>query len=151
MELRRLSGSFYVADQLEAPDFEELASRGVKFVINNRPDGEANDQPSNYSLAEAAARAGLSYRYVPVLSKNVSQLERDAFIDVLCDMAGPVCAFCRTGTRASICWALSELGTQSTYAIVDAIVGAGFPSEDVELQLGINLQKTYAGNENGRR
>lgn len=141
MNLKRLACSYYVADQLRVEDLGILVARGIKSVVNNRPDGEETDQPSNASLAAAAERAGLTYRYVPVRSKNVTEAEQRSFVKALDGLPGPICGFCRTGTRAAICWALSEVGKQSSYSIAEAVIGAGYPSEDVELQLGLKSQQ----------
>ena len=142
MELKRLTCSFYVADQLKAEDFAGLAARGVLSVINNRPDGEEVNQPTSESLEAAARSAGLTYHHVPIDSKNVTEAEQHAFVEALDGLPVPICGFCRTGTRAAICWALARKGKQSTYSIVEAVVEAGYPSEDVELQLGLKSQES---------
>ncbi len=56
---RRVADDFFVAPQLAEADFAAAAAAGIRTVINNRPDGEAADQPSNLVMQNAAERAGL--------------------------------------------------------------------------------------------
>ena len=58
MDLRPVADGFAVAPQLELDDFAELARMGFRHVVNNRPDGEAPDQPSSASVEAAAKAAG---------------------------------------------------------------------------------------------
>lgn len=40
MQLKQVNQEFYVADQISQPDVAELANKGIKTIICNRPDGE---------------------------------------------------------------------------------------------------------------
>src|SRR3546814_4724071 len=51
-----------VAGQIAPADLAAAKALGVTTVINNRPDGEAPDQPRGSEIAEAAQAAGLGYR-----------------------------------------------------------------------------------------
>jgi len=55
VEFIQLEPDIAVAPQLVEADFAEIAARGFRSVVNNRPDGEAPDQLPN---AQAAAAAG---------------------------------------------------------------------------------------------
>jgi sulfide:quinone oxidoreductase len=57
-----------VAPQLDEAEFGTLAALGDKAVVNNRPDGEGDDQPASAVLEAAARRHGLAYRHVPVVA-----------------------------------------------------------------------------------
>ncbi len=59
MQIVSLTDSVGVAGQVQPDDMAAIAQAGYKVVINNRPDGEAPDQPSSEELAAAAAAAGL--------------------------------------------------------------------------------------------
>ena len=145
MNLKCLARDYYVADQLQPEDLEQLARRGIRSIINVRPDGESDDQPSGDDIRIAAQAVGLDYVSVPVANKDVTPVELDRFRAALDPLPLPVCAFCRTGTRAMVCWALTQLGTQATYAIVDAVEGAGFPSDDLRCRLGRELNPAVGG------
>jgi sulfide:quinone oxidoreductase len=106
--LRRLTPFLSVAPQISEADIGTLAARGYHAIINNRPDREGDDQPTSAELAAAAKRHGLAYRHIPVISGQVTDADIEAFRLALRELRGPIFAFCRTGTRSTTLWALTE-------------------------------------------
>ncbi len=101
MNITAVSESFSVAPQLDAAHMAQVAALGFRGVINNRPDGEAGpDQPTNNSLSEAAAAAGLAYVHLPVSPSLHSPEEVQAMQTALAQLPQPVLAFCRSGARS---------------------------------------------------
>ncbi|MEZ5667615.1 MAG: TIGR01244 family sulfur transferase [Alphaproteobacteria bacterium] len=125
-DLRRLSDRVSVAPQLTEADIDALAAAGVRAVINNRPDGEAPDQPAGAAIEAAATRHGMVYRHLPVRGGAVDPVTVKAFAEVVDGADGPVVAFCRSGTRSTMVWALSQAGRQPADAIVAAAAAAGY-------------------------
>ncbi len=109
MQTKRLTDSLSVAGQIVPADIVILASQGFRSVINNRPDGEAADQPAGESLASAARQAGLDYRHIPIIPGQLQDRQVTVFTEALAQMPGPVLAFCRTGTRSTTLWALGAV------------------------------------------
>jgi hypothetical protein len=62
MKVAKLTPFLAVSPQLAEADLGALAAQGFRAVINDRPDGEAEDQPARTALAAAAQRVGLEYR-----------------------------------------------------------------------------------------
>jgi sulfide:quinone oxidoreductase len=124
--LRRLTPSFSVAPQISEADVGTLASRGYHAIINNRPDNEGEGQPSSAALEAAAKRHGLAYRHIPVISGKVTDNDVDAFRAAIAQMRGPVFAFCRTGTRSTTLWALSEAKHLDPAVIIGVAADAGY-------------------------
>ena len=56
MKIAILTPNVSVLPQPEIGDIAELADRGYRSIIGNRPDGEAPDQPEWNELKAAAAR-----------------------------------------------------------------------------------------------
>lgn len=106
--LKRLTPFIAVAAQLQPADMGTLAAAGFRSVINNRPDDEGEGQPTSAEMQAAAQASGLEYHYLPVISGQISDVDVGAFSELLNHVRGPVLAFCRTGTRSSSLWALSE-------------------------------------------
>ena len=106
--LKHLTPFIAVASQLQPGDMGILAAAGFRSVINNRPDGEGEGQPSSAEMAAAAKASGLDYHYLPVTSGQISDGDVSAFSALLGQIRGPLLAFCRTGTRSTSLWALSE-------------------------------------------
>lgn len=104
MQIISLTDSVGVAGQVRPADMPAIAEAGYKVVINNRPDGEAADQPRSEELAAAAAAAGLDYRYYPLNAMNYPGDDPEAMAALFDDNSRPVFAFCRSGTRSSNLW-----------------------------------------------
>jgi len=106
-DFRRVTDDFTTAPQISLDDVAEAARQGFRTIINNRPDGEAPDQPSSAEMAAAAAAAGLAYHHIPVVGSPTPQ-QVEATQAVLQDAAEPVLAFCRSGTRSIVTWSLAQ-------------------------------------------
>lgn len=126
MDARRLSATLSVAGQLSAEDIAAAAQLGFRTLINNRPDGEAPGQPRNEDLQVLAATLGLDYHYQPVISGAMSRDDVDQFRALLAGAQQPVLAFCRTGTRCTMLWAMASAGTLSAEQIIGAAAEAGY-------------------------
>ena len=111
MDVTQHSPSFSATAQLRLADLEACAARGFATIVNNRPDGEGDDQPRSDQIAAQAQRLGLGYAYLPIVPGQMSDLEARALGDILCASDGPVLGFCRTGNRSEQLWRrASELG-----------------------------------------
>ena len=104
MNIVKLTNSVAVSAQIMPDDVAAIAAAGFKVLINNRPDGEENNQPTSDSIAAAAQSAGLEYHYMPITAMSFPGPDFDAMSDLLDDPARPVLAFCRTGTRCANLW-----------------------------------------------
>lgn len=134
MLIHPLSSQLSVTAQIDPADVAALAAQGFRSIINNRPDGEAADQPASATMAAAAKQAGLEYRHIPVVPGQLQDAQVQAFAAALIDMPVPVLAFCRTGTRSSTLWALQAPGTAA--AILDTARAAGYDLSALRPRLG---------------
>ncbi|MFD1949271.1 TIGR01244 family sulfur transferase [Sphingomonas arantia] len=105
---RRLDDSMGVAGQLMPDELQAIADAGYRTVINNRPDGEEAGQPSTEEMALAAKAAGLDYHAIPMGQASMTETMIDATVKVLRRADGPVLAFCRSGTRSTLLWAVAR-------------------------------------------
>ena len=131
MKLRRLDPDVYVADQLTVADLAILAERGVRSILNNRPEGESEDQPSGAVIEKAARSIGIAYAAAPVAGRDVSRAELRELGRALAALPKPVCAYCRTGVRSMLGWALTSLDAKGVNAVVEAVTGAGFDTDSL--------------------
>jgi uncharacterized protein (TIGR01244 family) len=102
---RKVTDRFAVSPQISAADVAAAAADGVTLVINNRPDGEAPDQPAGAVIEAAAREAGLDYVHIPVLGRPTSA-QVQAMNAAIEAAPGKVLAYCRSGTRSITTWAL---------------------------------------------
>jgi len=101
-------------------------SLGFSLIINNRPDGEAPDQPSSAVMAAAARANGLDYVHIPVTGRPTEDQAR-AVSNAQAGAKGPTLAFCKSGTRSITAWALGEMaGGKSRAEILPLAAGAGY-------------------------
>jgi uncharacterized protein (TIGR01244 family) len=108
LKVTRVTDRLAVSPQPRPEDFPLLASQGVAFLINNRPDGE---EPGQLSVAEAAGLAaanGMVYRHIPIRLPDMSQRDIRAFAAAVAEAKGPVHAHCRSGLRSVTLWVLGE-------------------------------------------
>jgi len=126
MDIRRINDDISVAPQIAPEDMAAIAGLGFKTVINNRPDGEAPGQAPDAVMRAAAEDAGLEYRFVPAISGQLTKQNVEDFAATLSDVEGPVLAYCRTGTRSTTLWALSQAGKKPADEIIGQAAGAGY-------------------------
>jgi uncharacterized protein (TIGR01244 family) len=107
-DFRRLSEGFWASPQLDTGDVEEASEKGFSLVINNRPEDEAADQPSGESIREAARQAGLGYAAIPITHAGFSEAQVEELTRLLGETDGKILAYCRSGTRSTLLWALAQ-------------------------------------------
>ncbi|MBF7729607.1 bifunctional protein tyrosine phosphatase family protein/NAD(P)/FAD-dependent oxidoreductase [Pseudomonas sp. N040] len=140
--LKRLTPFIAVAAQLQPADMGTLAAAGYRSVINNRPDGEGEGQPGSAQMQAAAQASGLDYYYLPVISGQITDGDVSAFAELLGRVRGPVLAFCRSGTRSSSLWALSEAHHLDPQVLLDTARAAGYDLAGLAARLQQRWQQT---------
>jgi len=126
-DFRPLSAQFSVAPQIGIEDVAEAKAQGFAMVVNNRPDGEEPSAPQGDDIRHAAAAEGLAYAAIPIGHSGFSHAQIDALEKLLADATGPILAYCRSGTRSTHLWALTQArGGADVGGIVDAAARAGY-------------------------
>jgi len=124
---RQLAEGVYVSPQITPDQLAEAKRLGVSLVINNRPDDEAEAQPAGAVIEAAAHSAGMGYLAIPISHAGFSDAQVTAMASALAGAAGPVLAYCRSGTRSTLLWALAEArGGQNPQALSAAAARAGY-------------------------
>lgn len=126
-DFRRLSDTMLASPQIGLDDIAAAKAEGVTLVINNRPEGEAEGQPPGPDIEAVARAAGLDYRAIPVTHAGISESQITAMAEALDGAGGKVLAYCRSGTRSSLLWALAEaLRGKDPEALAKAARAAGY-------------------------
>ncbi len=136
-QIRPLSDDFAVSSQIDAMDFAVLRARGIRTVINNRPDEEAGGTHMQSSVAEELARAhGIDYVYMPVTGLDVTEADAvEAFRTALETSSGPVLAHCAAGMRSAILWGLSQKHALGADEVIARAATAGYDLDIVRSEL----------------
>lgn len=108
MSMIKLTTGIYVAPQISTEAIADAAALGVTLVINNRPEDESDDQTPGPAIEAAARAAGMDYVAIPVTHSGFSEPQVQAMADALEGAHGAVLAYCRSGTRSTLLWALAE-------------------------------------------
>lgn len=105
---RKLTEKMLVAPQIGIADVADASAAGVTLIINNRPEGEAADQTSGPAIDAAARAAGIGYIAIPVTHAGFADWQVSAMAEALENADGKILAYCRSGTRSTLLWALAR-------------------------------------------
>lgn len=135
MDLRPLDDTTSVAPMLAPSDMAILAATGVTTIICNRPDAEVPPDLRAAAMQDAAEAVGMGFVYNPVSmpSLNLEAVEEQA--DALEGAEGGVVAYCASGTRSAILWALAMAGRMPVDDILARTATAGFPLDGLRAQI----------------
>ncbi|WP_328600549.1 TIGR01244 family sulfur transferase [Pontixanthobacter aquaemixtae] len=126
-DFRRLSSSVLASPQISTDDIDAAKKMGVTLIINNRPDGEAPDQPEGALIEQAARAAGLDYLAIPIGQAGFGKEQIAAMADAFVQADGTILAYCRSGTRSTFLWSLAQASQgQDPAEISQAAADAGY-------------------------
>lgn len=126
MDLKRINDHVSVSGQINPEDVATLKSLGFVAIVNNRPDNESPDQPAGAEIEAAAKAAGLAYHAIPLGREGVNPDLVERTKAVIEGSDGPVFCFCRSGTRSTTLWALSQGGQTDANQIISQAAEAGY-------------------------
>jgi len=104
----KLTDQFWASAQISLDDVALAATQDMTLIINNRPEGESDDQTPGEAIEAAARAAGLDYISIPVTHAGFSEAQVLAMAAALAHAKGKVLAYCRSGTRSTLLWALAQ-------------------------------------------
>ena len=128
MDPRAITENYHVSPHIAPEDAAAIKAAGYQRVICNRPDTE-NPPPWQADAMRAAMEAeGLDFNVLPITHQTLSPqlaIQQRALVD---DAGGRVLAYCASGTRCTIVWALGEaqLGNLSSDEIIAAAARGGY-------------------------
>ncbi len=123
--MKKLSDKFYVAGQISPEEMPNFAETGIGIIVNNRPDGESDMQTPGKVIMASAQQQNMNYFAIPVAG-GISPDQVQALRTILDNAGEPILAYCASGTRSTILWALSQAGTMKTDEIINAAAEAGY-------------------------
>lgn len=131
-----LTDKLHVSGQITVADVRQAAAEGFTTILNNRPDGEEPGQPPAAEIAAAAEAAGLKYIHQPVVGTNIRDSDIATFGRLVAETPGKILAHCRTGTRCTMLWLLSQAGTNPADDLLATARAAGYDLEALRPRLG---------------
>jgi uncharacterized protein (TIGR01244 family) len=106
--ITEITPDYSVAPQITRDDVADIAARGFRAIMCNRPDGESLDQTPEAAIRTEAERLGLAFASVPVVSGSIYAEDVEDFKAALAELPAPVLAYCRSGSRCRNLWALAH-------------------------------------------
>lgn len=111
MLIEKIADYLYIATKPLDERIAKLAAQyEIKTVICNRPDGEEAGQFDFESVKKWLNQYGIeNVIYMPV---ELNAIDGDAltnFQETVATSPAPILAYCRTGTRSSMMWALNQV------------------------------------------
>ena len=107
-KFKRLSERVWVGPQVSLDDLDRASVQGIGRVVCNRPDGEDAGQPTAEVIAAAAEARGMDFLAIPITHAGFGEAQIAALAETLTRDDEVVLAYCRSGTRSTLLWALAE-------------------------------------------
>ena len=127
---RQLDDKTMVCGQITPEEVPAIRDLGVTMIVNNRPDNEDEGQPTSAEIEAATEAAGMEYRHVPIVrGMGPADVEamRAAIGAVAASPGGKMVAFCRSGNRSALAWAVAQSENGVAREELDRCAdGAGF-------------------------
>jgi uncharacterized protein (TIGR01244 family) len=125
-DIRPLTETYAVAPQIDPADMAGLAAAGFTTIINNRPDGEIARPLQAEAMRRAAEAAGLAYVENPVMPGALTAENVRVQAAAIAGSPGPVLAYCASGNRSSIVWAMAMAGRVPADDLIAAAARQGY-------------------------
>ena len=126
MDIRRITDTYAVSPQIAPEDMAALAEAGFTTVIDNRPDAEVPPSHRTAAMQAAAEAAGLTFVAIPVTHQGLNADMVHDQADAIAASVGPVLAYCASGTRCTVIWALGNAQTLGADAVIGTALEAGY-------------------------
>lgn len=124
---RQITDTVFASPQIGTDAIAEAKALGIVRIVNNRPEGESEDQVPGEVIEAEARAAGIDYVAIPVGHGGFSQAQVTAMAEALDTAEGPVVAYCRSGTRSTLLWALARAKAGDNPSVIASkAAGAGY-------------------------
>lgn len=135
MDIRALTPGYAVSPQIALEDLPAIKAAGYTTVINNRPDGEIPPHLHHAQMKNAAEALGLTYVQNSVIGGAMTPANVAAQGAAIAAATGPVFAYCASGNRSSVVWALSNAGKMPTDELIALPARFGYQLEGLRGQI----------------
>ena len=139
---RQITDKVFASPQIGLAEVTEAKAQGIVLIVNNRPEGESDDQTPGAEIEAAARAAGMAYAAIPVTHAGFSEAQVKAMAAALGAADGPVLAYCRSGTRSTLLWSLAEASAgKSPHSLAASAAQAGYDLTPVRALLDMLAAK----------
>jgi uncharacterized protein (TIGR01244 family) len=136
MAPRQVTDTYFVSPQIEAGDVPALKEAGISLIICNRPDEEIPPALQSEAIGAAAAEAGIPFEVLPLTHQTMTPENVGRQKALIAEADGLVLAYCASGTRSTVVWALGMAGELSADEILKKAAAAGYDLAGLRGALG---------------
>ena len=128
MAPRPITDQYSVSDQITPEDMATFVAQGIRTIICNRPDSEVPPPHQSNAMRAAAEAEGLFFIYNPIMPNGLTEANISNQMDAIAQTDGPVIAYCASGNRSVITWAMgvSAGGDMSPDDIITRAAAQGY-------------------------
>jgi sulfide:quinone oxidoreductase len=137
MKFAKINTELTVSDQITIEDLKEIQAQGYKTIFCNRPDQESEGQLTFSTIEKEAQNLGIKAIHQPVIGGQISDDDIAQFGSYFELAQKPIFAYCRTGTRCSMLWALSHVKTLPIDEILSKAQIAGYDLSPIKDRLNL--------------
>ena len=137
MKFAKINTELTVSDQITIEDLKEIQAQGYKTIFCNRPDHESEGQLAFSTIEKEAQNLGIKAIHQPVIGGQISDDDIAQFGSSFELAQKPIFAYCRTGTRCSMLWALSHAKTLPIDEILSKAQIAGYDLSPIKDRLNL--------------
>ena len=135
MDIRPLTPSYAVSPQIEIGDLAAVKAAGFQTVINNRPDAEIPEHLHSEEMRRAATELGLTFVANPIIGGAMTMANVTAQAQAMAAATGPVFAYCASGNRCSVVWALAHAGQRPVEELIGVPAQYGYTLDHLRPEL----------------
>ncbi|MGC1495094.1 MAG: TIGR01244 family sulfur transferase [Sulfitobacter sp.] len=131
MDIRQLTPRYFVSPQIDPADMPALQKAGITRILCNRPDAEVPPSHQAAAISLAAKGAGISFVEQPLTHQSMVPDIIAENRALGCETDDVVLAYCASGTRSTIAWALGQAGQMSPDEIISTARNGGYDIENM--------------------
>ena len=128
--------NYHVSPQIEPQQIAEIAGNGFVKIICNRPDMEVSPFYSSSVMEDLAKENNIEFHLIELTHEMMTTETAARQRELVLNCKGPVLAYCASGTRCSLLWAIGEANAGNDPNIILAkTLAAGYDFSNFEASL----------------
>lgn len=135
MDIRPITPDYAVSPQIAPSDLPAIKAAGYTTILDNRPDSEIPAELHTPAIRAAAEALGLTFIANPVIGGALTMENVAAQGAAIAAATGPVLAYCASGNRCSVVWALAYAGKRPVEELIGLPARHGYQLEHLRPQL----------------
>ena len=128
--------NYHVSPQIEPQQIAEIADNGFVKIICNRPDMEVPPFYSSSVIEDLAKEHSIEFHLIELTHEMMTPETAVRQRELVLNCKGPVLAYCASGTRCSLLWAIGEANAGMDLKLILAkTLAAGYDFSNFESSL----------------